>query len=110
MCRMFACLMDNAIEGAADSTEKKIHVSAEGKANGAKLLIITNSTNAFVDIDDISRHGMSSKEGHSGIGLTTVRKIIGKYGNCTFQMKCYNNEVSAYLEIRQSASYKQHTG
>lgn len=102
MCRMLGCLLDNAIESAADSAEKKIHISAESKTNASKLLIITNSTSSFVDIDDIFRHGMTGKEGHSGIGLTTVRKIIEKYGNCTFRMKCHSNEVSAYLEVRKS--------
>lgn len=100
MCRMLACLLDNAIESAAESTEKKMHFSVESKPNSAKLLILTNSTDAPVDVDDILHHGTTNKEGHSGIGLTTVRSIIGKYGNCTFQMKYYNFEVSAYLEVK----------
>lgn len=101
MCRMFACLLDNAIESAATSVEKRIYFSAESKTSNSKLLIITNSTETAVDVDDILRHGATSKEGHTGIGLTTVRNIIGKYGNCTFQMKYYNYELSAYFEVQK---------
>lgn len=101
MCRMFACLLDNAIESGATSAEKRVYFSAESKPNHSKLFIITNSTDSPVDVDDIFRHGATSKEGHTGIGLTTVRNIIGKYGNCTFHMKYYNFEVSAYFEVQK---------
>lgn len=100
MCRMFACLLDNAIESAVNSAEKRIYLSIERKTNNSKLLIITNSTEAVVDVDEILHHGITSKEGHSGIGLTTVRNIIGQYGNCTFQIKYFNYEVSAYVELQ----------
>ncbi len=100
LCRALGCLLDNAIEAAATSIQKKVCFSAESNDCGV-IFIITNSTLEFVDIEKIMLHGVTSKAGHSGIGLTTVRKSIEKYGNCVFHTKYFNNEVSAYLEIKR---------
>ena len=100
LCRVLSCLTDNAIEAAAGTEQKITHFSAKAKKTGDKLFIITNSTDGPLDIEEASIHGKTGKAGHSGIGLTTVRKIVEKYGNCVFQMNASEQEVSAYLEIR----------
>lgn len=102
LCRILACLLDNAIESAAVSTEKQIHFSAEDKGGNSKLIIITNSIEKPIDVNNMMQHGATNKSGHSGIGLTTVRNTINKYGNCTFQMKCFNWELSVYIEFQHS--------
>ncbi len=100
LCRILSCLLDNAIEAAASSAAKMIYFSAEVKNNISKIFIITNSTGKPVDVEGIFVHGATSKRGHSGIGLSTVRKVIGKYGNCAFHMEYHDYEVSTYLELR----------
>ena len=99
ICRCIACLLDNAIEAAARSEEKKVFFTIEHKIGGSKLIIITNSTVAHVDVKEISAKGFTNKQGHQGVGLTNVRKIIDTYGNCTFQTVYYNHEFSAYIEL-----------
>lgn len=101
MCRMLACLLDGAIERAAASTEKKIYFSLENKNDKSKLLIITNSTDAPVEVDKVLHYGITDQENHGEARLTTVRNIIGKYGNCSSQIKYFNLEMSVYIEVQR---------
>ncbi len=100
--RCLTCLLDNAIEAAMNSKQKKVFFSIESKVGGSKLIIITNSTDGPVDITVIENAGFTTKQGHSGLGLYNVRSIINKYGNCTFRMIYFNHEVSAYIELKQN--------
>lgn len=100
ICRCVSCLLDNAIEAAADSMAQKVQVTVEAKGADAKLIIITNSTAKAVDSHELLPGCVSTKAGHKGLGLSIVRKIIGKYGNCTFHTTYYNYELSAYMAIR----------
>lgn len=101
LCRVLSCLLDNAIEAAAESEEKRIYLTCENKDADSKLIIITNSAGAQVDVDCIQGYGFTSKEGHSGIGLNTVRNTLSKYGNCTFHIQNFDQEFSAYIEFRK---------
>lgn len=100
-CRALACLIDNAIEAATESNEKRIYFTCETKDADSKLVIITNATSAPVDLDSVQIYGMTSKQGHSGIGLNIVRNTLGNYGNCTFRIQYFNQEFSAYLDLQR---------
>jgi len=99
--RILACLLDNAIEAAHDSEQRKVHIVMESKANDSKLIIITNSTACEIE-PNVILNGGTTKAGHEGIGLSVVRKILAKYGNCTFQMKYYDHELSTYVELKET--------
>lgn len=98
--RVVACLLDNAIEAAAESAQKNVEFSINNKTPNSKLIIISNSTNNNVDIQTIFHFGVTNKEGHSGIGLSTVYNTLMKYRNCTFHVACFDNVFTAYIEIR----------
>lgn len=100
ICRVISCLIDNAIEAATESEQKHVSISVEQKAEDTRLLMIVNSTARQPDMNLIFTEGVTSKAGHQGIGLSSVRKIINRYGNCTFQLNCYDNVVTAYVELR----------
>jgi len=99
--RILACLLDNAVEAAHDSQQRRVNVTMESKAKGSKLIIITNSTACAIDPNVILNSG-TTKHGHAGIGLSIVRKTLAKYGNCTFQMKYYDHELSVYVELKEA--------
>ena len=99
--RILSCLLDNAIEAASDSEQRKVYVTIESKTKDSKLIIITNSTAFVIEPNEILKSGETTKSGHEGIGLSVVRKIMAKYGNCTFQMKYCDNELSTYIELKE---------
>ncbi len=100
ICRVLSCLIDNAIEAAEASERRRVFFSMEQKTDDSKLFIITNSILRQPDMAQIFAEGVTDKAGHHGVGLTNVRRIIDKYGNCTFQLNCYNNEMTAYVELK----------
>lgn len=102
ICRCLACLLDNAIEAAAESEQKKVFFTIENKSGGSKLIIITNTTSSPVDVNKIILKGFTGKQGHSGLGLSNIHSIIETHGNCTFQIGYYNYEFSAYIELRKN--------
>ncbi len=99
LCRVVACLLDNALEAAQESDQRLIHFSIEYKPAGGRLIILSNSTGHPVDVRDIERPGVSSKPGHMGQGLPSVRKTLAKYENCTLHTSYYDGGFFAYLAI-----------
>ena len=81
--RILGILLDNAIEAAKDSKEKKINITfRKEEKNNRNVIIIENSySNKDVDTEAIYNKGVSEKENHSGIGLWEVKKIISKLNN-----------------------------
>lgn len=100
ICRIIACLLDNAIEAAIDTDPKKVSVLMIPKPDKSKMIIITNSTQKPPDSAQMLTLGMTTKAGHHGIGLNNVRKIIDRYANCAFSISYFNNEMTAYVELR----------
>jgi|GEM_PF-1370810 len=100
LSRVLSCLLDNAIEAASSSEHRRVHVTIEPKTSRSKLIIIANSTAAAIDPGAIKSAGVSTKQGHDGIGLTIVQNTIGKYGNAVFHMGYCNYELSSYLELK----------
>jgi len=99
--RILASLLDNAIEAADGSEQRKVFVTMESKSKNSKLIIITNSTVSVVEPNTLYT-GRTTKPGHEGLGLSVIRKTLAKYGNCTFQMKYYNKEFSTYVELKET--------
>ncbi len=100
--RVLSCLLDNAIEAARESDQRKAYLSIESKKDNSKIVIVSNSTSGPVDTNAIMINGMSTKAGHRGIGLTIIRTILNQYGNSSFQMKYFDQEVSSYIELSEA--------
>ncbi len=73
--RIFGILMDNALEAAAESPDRKIDVKFSVEENVQKISI-SNTYEGEIDREKIVQRGFSSKEGHSGIGLYEVNHIV----------------------------------
>ncbi len=98
-CRFFGCLVDNAIEAAADSERKMVVLTWDQKPNGNRLLVLTNSTKKTVDPARWYESGFTTKENHTGLGLSVMMDIVGKHPNCSLNVTSYQNEVSVYVEV-----------
>lgn len=91
--RIFGILMDNALEAAAESRDRKIDVKFSVEENVQKISI-SNTYEGEIDREKIVQRGFSSKEGHSGIGLYEVNHIVNT-----------NNRLS--LETRVGKTFVQ---
>ncbi len=100
--RILSCLLDNAIEAARASEQRKAYLSIESKKPHSKMVIVSNSASEPVDINAIMVGGMSTPPGHKEPGLTSIRSILNKYENSSFQLKYFNQEVSAYIELSET--------
>ncbi len=101
VCRSLACLLDNAIEAAAVSPQRMVLLSIERKPEGSKLFIVKNSTRDAVDTSKLTQ-GVSTKEGHSGMGISQVRRTLGKYGNCSLNLTYFDHSFTAYMVIMKN--------
>ncbi|MDR3278587.1 MAG: GHKL domain-containing protein [Oscillospiraceae bacterium] len=99
LCRILACLFDNAIEAAADSAQKNVIFTATGDGESA-LMILSNATARPVDLDVVYLPGVTGKPGHLGIGVNTAEKIVKKYRNCALTFSYFDHEFTAYLDIK----------
>ena len=84
VCRIMAILLDNAIEAASFSKEKKVNISIYQENMMEKRIRIENSYyNKEIDIHQIFEKGYSSKKegiGH-GLGLWNVKKLLEHHDN-----------------------------
>ncbi len=92
-------LLDNAIETAAISLQRRVSFSVRQKDAECKLIIISNSTKDDVDIDKITVQKIATKEGHDGLGIIQARNTLRKYGNSSLHFNYYKNEFSVYIEV-----------
>ncbi len=99
ICRIIACLLDNAIESAVETKEKRVSFIIEQENDEFQLITITNSTLKPIEVSKVFASGFTSKKGHQGNGLTNVKRIIEKYPSCTLEIKSTNNEVTVLLRL-----------
>ena len=69
--RILGVLLDNAIEAAENSKEKFVKISfIRENVNGRAVITIENSySNKNIDLENIFKKGITSKECHAGLGL-----------------------------------------
>lgn len=73
-------LTDNALESAIHSEKRKIVLSLKNEGSGY-VLSISNTFGEKPEISKLFDKNYTTKEKHSGIGLSKVKKICDKYEN-----------------------------
>lgn len=81
--RILGVLLDNAIEAAENSKEKFVKISfIRENVNGRAVITIENSySNKNIDLANIFKKGITSKECHAGLGLWEVKRYVNKSKN-----------------------------
>lgn len=103
-CRILGILIDNAIEEAEKTTIRHVEFVGQQKPNGDRLLILSNDTATAVNTEQIFISGYTTKPNHMGQGMTQVREILHRYGNCTLNITYYQKRFTAYFEIKAKTS------
>ncbi len=96
LCRILSNLLDNAIQAAAESKNKRLQILCSAENNMAAVQI-SNSTKDFVDIGKIFERDYTTKAGHSGQGLKSVRKIINTHPRNSLSVAYEKNMFTAKL-------------
>ncbi len=100
ICRVISCLLDNAIEAAAEAEQKRVTftiVHEKGMQN--KIITITNSSRKPIELSDAFILGVTSKKGHQGAGLANTKKIMDRYPNCGFEISNTDSDVVVSLNL-----------
>lgn len=81
--RILGVLLDNTIEAAENSKEKFVKISfIRENVNGRAVITIENSySNKNIDLENIFKKGITSKECHAGLGLWEVKRYVNKSKN-----------------------------
>lgn len=102
LSRILGVLMDNAIEAACDSIEKKIIFEIVPTYNRIKITLMNSYANKNVDLDQIYEKGITSKKDNitsHGIGLWKINKILERYDNLKLRSSKSNDYFIQTLEI-----------
>ena len=81
LVRIMSVLLNNAVEGSAESYKKKIEVAVI-KMDYETVIVIQNSCKVTsTHPEDLFALGFSTKGANRGIGLNNVKEILDKYKN-----------------------------
>lgn len=90
--KVLGVLIDNAIEGALDSSKKEISLDIS-KDNNYIVMTISNTYNKNIDINKIGKKGYTSKGKGHGFGLRLVKEIIKKNNKLELVTETNDNNI-----------------
>ncbi len=99
LARILGIMVDNAVEAAAETDEKRVDIVFVDMDNSV-VIIIKNSTKPLpMSIEQLVKKGVTTKEGHAGMGTTFVVSTVDKLDNARFSLECVDNVFVQKLEI-----------
>lgn len=101
LTRVIGILLDNAIEGSIEVEHPKLNLALIKKSDHSVLIILENLVRKeLLDINRVFERNYSTKSGHRGTGLATVREILSDYPNVTMNTRIersfFIHELSIY--------------
>lgn len=94
---LFNNILDNAVEAAAMSSEKYIHLEIANSINSYHRIIVTNSSDKAPHCDNEKLLTTKSNKDAHGFGTKSIRNIVNKYGG--EMLWEYNNEIKQFKLI-----------
>ena len=95
---VLSIFLDNAIEASLDSITKEVTIALI--SSDTKVVIVENTiAQESINTVGIFKLGRSSKGEGRGIGLSTVREILGKYPNCSLSTQSKDYRFKQTLKI-----------
>lgn len=99
LIRILGVSVDNAIEEVIELDQANINITILHNEEQTEFIIENTTKVENLDISKISRHGYSSKMGHSGIGLSSIQEIKKRYPNMFIQYKSKKNQFIVQIII-----------
>ena len=91
-------LLDNAIEAAKDSERKMLKVAVFNK-NGDTIVSVKNTYSKRPVLANIFKSGYSEKEGHTGLGLYSVKKIVDAHDEVLMDVRIQDEYFTVDINI-----------
>lgn len=99
LATVLGVLMDNAIEAAKTSTSQDLVILLIDSFDSVTIVISNSASETDIKLDRIYGKNITSKPGHSGLGLYSVSRILAKYSNIIHSTNFENNIFTQKLEI-----------
>lgn len=99
ICRILGVLLDNAIEGVKDLENRYIIVELYEEEKDL-VISITNNYEGYVDIENISHPGISSKGGEHGYGLSLVQNLVRKNKKIQHTSEFFEDNFMQKIKIK----------
>ncbi|MBC1521348.1 sensor histidine kinase [Listeria aquatica] len=95
--RILSILIDNASEAAKDA--EKPFISIHLTENTIKIENSTSPQNQPLTIQDFTKKNVSTKDGHSGLGLYILSKILRSYIRADFQIESHSQKFIIRIQL-----------
>lgn len=99
--RIMSILLNNAVEGAADSYLKQMEVAVI-KMDFETVIVIQNSCKiTMTPSEDLFALGFSTKGRNRGLGLNNVKEILDKYDNIILETEMEDNTFRQIIRFKR---------
>ncbi|OPX45961.1 sensor protein CitS [Ruminiclostridium hungatei] len=98
--RVLGNLLDNAIEEAIYTDEKRLNFGAVYKGNSLIFIVENTCRPSTPPVFKVVEKGFSSKGPGRGLGLVNIKGIINSYENCTLNIEIDNGSFKAEVWMR----------
>jgi len=99
LSRILGIFLDNAIEAASGSKEKKINFLISELKTKTTIELSNSYSNENLKVADLFKKGISSKGKDRGLGLFKVNQILAKYPSISLETISSNNQFLQKLII-----------
>ena len=101
LVRIMSILLNNAVEGAADSYLKQMEVAVI-KMDFETVIVIQNSCKiTMTPSEDLFSLGFSTKGRNRGLGLNNVKEILDKYDNIILETEMEDNTFRQIIRFKR---------
>ena len=101
LVRIMSILLNNAVEGAADSYLKQMEVAVI-KMDFETVIVIQNSCKiTMTPSEDLFALGFSTKGRNRGLGLNNVKEILDKYDNIILETEMKDNTFRQIIRFKR---------
>ena len=102
LSRILGIFLDNAIEAASGSKEKKINFLISEYKTKTSIELSNSYSSENLEISEIFKKGVSTKGKDRGLGLFKVKQILDKHPNIKFETISNENQFLQKLVIPKS--------
>ena len=101
LVRIMSVLLNNAVEGAAESSSKQMEVAVI-KMDLETVIVIQNSCKiTMTPSEDLFELGFSTKGRNRGIGLNNVKEILNKYENIILETEMEDSTFRQIIRFKR---------